>query len=60
MEKNRLGALAIHVAHLAELEKLPPPHRDPFDRMLVAQTRVETMPILSSDPGMRKYEVTIL
>ncbi len=60
MSKNRLGTLAIHASHLGELEKLPPLHRDPFDRMLVAQARVEAMPILSADPEMRKYDVAVL
>ena len=60
IEKNRLQSLSIRPSHLAELEDLPPIHRDPFDRMLVAQARAERMPILSADPVMRKYEVTIL
>ncbi|MBL8218830.1 MAG: type II toxin-antitoxin system VapC family toxin [Bryobacterales bacterium] len=59
-EKNRIVTLGIHAAHLAELEKLPPLHRDPFDRMLVAQARAEKMPILSSDPALKKYGVKLL
>ena len=59
-EKNRIAALGIHAAHLAELEKLPPLHRDPFDRMLAAQARAEKMPILSSDPALKKYGVKLL
>lgn len=60
MDKNRLGTLAIHLSHLAELETLPPIHRDPFDRMLVAQARSENIPILSADPAIRKYKVSVL
>jgi PIN domain nuclease of toxin-antitoxin system len=60
MEKNRISSLAIRASHLAELESLPPVHRDPFDRMLVAQARSETMPILSADPALGKYDVAIL
>ena len=60
MEKNRVGSLTIRASHMAELESLPPVHRDPFDRMLVAQARAERMPILSSDPKMREYDVEIL
>lgn len=60
VEKNRISTLGIHAVHLAELEKLPPLHRDPFDRMLVAQARAEKMPILSSDPALKKYGVKLL
>ena len=60
MEKNRIATLGIHSTHLAELEKLPPLHRDPFDRMLVAQARAEKMPILSGDPALKKYPVKLL
>ena len=60
MEKNRIALLPIRVAHLAELETLPPLHRDPFDRMLVAQARAEKMPLLSADAAIRQYPVEIL
>lgn len=60
MEKNRIALLPIRVAHLAELESLPPLHRDPFDRILVAQARAEKMPLLSADAGLRQYPVDIL
>ncbi len=43
-----------------ELEFLPLIHRDPFDRMIIAQSRAEKMPILSSDSALRKYDVTLL
>ena len=60
LDKNRLTPLSIRPEHLAELETLPPLHRDPFDRMLIAQAKAEKMPILSGDPGLRRYDVTIL
>ena len=60
MEKNRIALLPIRVAHLAELENLPPLHRDPFDRILVAQARAEKMPLLSADAAIRQYPVEIL
>ncbi len=43
MEKNRIEMLTIRAAHLTELALLPPIHRDPFDRMMVAQARAEGM-----------------
>jgi PIN domain nuclease of toxin-antitoxin system len=60
MEKNRLSALGIQHSHLAELETLPPLHKDPFDRMIVAQARAERMPLMTADPGLREYDVTLL
>jgi len=60
MEKNRVHAMTIRVSHMVELEKLPPLHRDPFDRLLVAQARAERMPILTADPAIRNYDVDVL
>ncbi len=60
MEKNRVSLLPIRTIHLAELELLPPLHRDPFDRMLVAQSRAEKTPLLTADGGLRQYAVQIL
>lgn len=47
----------VTLAHVAEVERLPLHHRDPFDRMLVAQARVERVPLLSFDPAVDAYEV---
>jgi PIN domain nuclease of toxin-antitoxin system len=60
MEKNRIVSLQIRPTHMAELEGLPPLHKDPFDRMLVAQARAERMPLLSTDPRLRAYNVEII
>jgi PIN domain nuclease of toxin-antitoxin system len=45
---------------LAELESLPLTHRDPFDRMLAAQSLAEKMPMLSVDPLMPEYGVEVI
>lgn len=60
MQKNGIKPLSIRIPHLRALEALPPLHRDPFDRLLVAQAQVEKMPVLSSDPIMRQYGVAVL
>ena len=60
MEKNRLDMLSVRASHLTELESLPPFHRDPFDRLMVAQASAEGMPILSADPAFQQYPVNIL
>jgi PIN domain nuclease of toxin-antitoxin system len=35
-------------------------HRDPFDRMLVAQARLEDLTIVTRDPAIQKYDVAVL
>jgi PIN domain nuclease of toxin-antitoxin system len=60
MEKNRVSLLPVRASHLVALEELPPLHRDPFDRMLVAQANGEGMAILSGDAAIRKYAVTVV
>jgi PIN domain nuclease of toxin-antitoxin system len=45
------------VAHLTELVRLPHHHRDPFDRLLVAQARAENLPIVSVDEALDRYEI---
>jgi PIN domain nuclease of toxin-antitoxin system len=47
--------LAISARHAAGVEKLALHHRDPFDRLLIAQALAEPMPLLTSDPIMEKY-----
>jgi len=52
-----LHSLDITFTHVAELEKLPRHHRDPFDRMLVAQARAEGLVLLTADHSLEKYPV---
>ena len=53
----RLTILPFTPEHAYRLFGLPPHHRDPFDRMLVAQGQVERLPIVTHDPQVRKYAV---
>jgi PIN domain nuclease of toxin-antitoxin system len=53
-----LGILPIEVRHGAVLVGLPLHHRDPFDRLLVAQAAVEKIPLLSADPVFDAYPIT--
>lgn len=46
--------------HAAAVERLPWHHRDPFDRLLVAQATLENQAIVSADPDMKKYDVEIV
>jgi PIN domain nuclease of toxin-antitoxin system len=52
--------LAVRVDHAAAVEALPMHHRDPFDRMLVAQAQVEGAAVMSRDQSFREYGVTII
>lgn len=59
---SRLGAvdLPIRHAHLARLRELPHLHRDPFDRMLVAQAIEEGLTLVTSDETLHRYPVAWL
>ncbi len=50
-------ALPIRAAHIYFLAGLPPIHKDPFDRILVAQASVENWPLITSDAMIRRYAV---
>ena len=52
--------LPINFSHAEAVARLPPHHSDPFDRMLVAQARVEGLTLVSHDRRMEPYEVEIL
>lgn len=52
-----IEVLPILHTHAAAVEQLPAHHRDPFDRLLVAQASVESIPILTGDKLIGAYEV---
>ena len=52
-----MQSLDINYTHAIEAGRLPAHHRDPFDRMLVAQARTEGMILLTADRIFRKYDV---
>lgn len=52
---NQIQLLSIDLKHIWALERLPPHHRDPFDRMLIAQAMATKMPILSIDDAFDSY-----
>ena len=57
---NTINSLSININHALRVNILDPHHRDPFDRLLVAQAQLETLPILTSDPLFKLYSVTVL
>jgi PIN domain nuclease of toxin-antitoxin system len=52
---NGYEELAITGAHAAAVAALPPLHRDPFNRMLVAQALIEGLSLLTADAGLARY-----
>jgi PIN domain nuclease of toxin-antitoxin system len=60
LDSHQFEKLFIHFSHVTELQKLPPVHRDPFDRMLIAQSRVENLVIVTRDPGFLNYPIQVL
>ena len=61
-EVRELGfaMLPVTFPHAAETLTLPAIHRDPFDRMLVAQARVESLPLLTVDPHILQYPANVI
>jgi PIN domain nuclease of toxin-antitoxin system len=55
--QNDFSILTIEIKHTAALTTLPMHHRDPFDRLLIAQSLVEQMPVISADSQFDPYGV---
>jgi PIN domain nuclease of toxin-antitoxin system len=60
LQKARFTILPITMVHALAAGGLPGPHRDPFDRMLIAQGKIEQLPIVTSDRAFKKYPVELL
>ena len=60
MAKQGLRPLSVTHSHAAKVYDLPPHHRDPFDRMLIAQAMVEDMVILTSDRSSGNIQSKLL
>lgn len=57
--RARVGRLDVTAEHATIAAHLPLHHRDPFDRMLVAQARAESLVLLSKDEAIRRYGVAV-
>ncbi len=60
MQQNAFRALPVELSHVLQVSTLPNLHRDPFDRIIIAQAQVERMPIISRNRLIAKYEVEVV
>lgn len=60
MQSSGVEALAVRMEHALQVAQLPLHHQDPFDRLLVAQAKVERVPLLSADSKLAVYDVELM
>jgi PIN domain nuclease of toxin-antitoxin system len=58
--KNRIELLPITKAHIYAVDELPFHHRDPFDRLLIAQARTDNLILVTHDTNIQQYSVITL
>ena len=54
---NRFESLSIELPHILKIHQLPDYHRDPFDRILIAQAQIENLVLLTIDHQIKRYPV---
>lgn len=57
---NRFVTLPVEMPHVLQIALLPDHHRDPFDRLLIAQSQVENLPLLTVDHLISQYSVKVI
>ena len=60
LEENSVDVLPIELNHLSKIINLEFHHRDPFDRLIIAQSITEKIPLITSDATFAKYPVNII
>lgn len=53
-------ALPVQIHHAVQVYKLPLHHSDPFDRLLIAQSQIEKLPLLTADEDIGRYDVEVI
>jgi PIN domain nuclease of toxin-antitoxin system len=59
MAEDRVAPLPILLTHALRAGELPPHHRDPFDRLLIAQAQIEGLTLLTADRELAQYDVAV-
>ena len=60
LRSNHVRLLPVSLSHVLRVEELPLHHRDPFDRLLIAQSIEEGSPIITADPWFARYPVDVI
>src|SRR3989344_4311207 len=60
VKKSGFTILPIEIEHVMRLEKLPDLHSDPFDRILISQSKVEDMILVTADKKIQQYNAKLL
>jgi PIN domain nuclease of toxin-antitoxin system len=60
LQTAQMQILPIGLEHALAAGLLPMHHRDPFDRMLIAQAQVEHLPIITSDAAFHRYDIDVI
>lgn len=60
LSTNNFFPLSITISHSLYTERLPQVHKDPFDRIIIAQSILEDIPLISTDKTIRKYPTTVV
>jgi PIN domain nuclease of toxin-antitoxin system len=59
-ERNNVILLSVTLPHILELRNLPFHHKDPFDRLLIAQSKVESATLVSRDSAFQNYDCDVI
>jgi PIN domain nuclease of toxin-antitoxin system len=60
MQLHGFQPLPIQIHHATRIYELPMQHADPFDRLLIAQSQLEEMPLISKDEIIQRYDVEVI
>ncbi len=60
LSSQSIDVLGVHPGHVLQVAMLPLHHRDPFDRMIIAQSKVEFLPVITNNKAFADYGVKLL
>jgi PIN domain nuclease of toxin-antitoxin system len=60
LEQNSIAVLPIEIQHLSKIIDLPFHHRDPFDRLIIAQGLSEQLPVITPDAAFGRYSIHLI
>jgi PIN domain nuclease of toxin-antitoxin system len=59
-EENSLELLPIEMNHAVNVSNLPDIHNDPFDRLLISQSQLENLPLITNDEKIKRYSINTI